>query len=103
MASPLQPAVAAWVEKTFGSEAMAPDKRWDKLWEEWAELTWTWEVEPSKTEELKAELADVYICLLALAESLSLDLEKIAAEKFKALGNQVYEFDPERGWLKVGS
>lgn len=111
MASPLQAAISAWTNKTFGEEsATNPDIRIRKLWEEMEEMVRAFgQFEQAElaergkvVAELRDEIADVYLCLLAFGESLNIDVEKVGAAKLKELGTRVYEFDPLKGWTKVG-
>ena len=104
MASPLQAAIVAWGDKTFGKEVNSdPEGRLRKLWEEMEELVRAFgDTGNGSVKALEGEVADVYLCLLVLADTLGMDLERIAARKLKELGSRVYEYHPEKGWIKVG-
>jgi NTP pyrophosphatase (non-canonical NTP hydrolase) len=113
MASPLQASIHAWGEKTFGKEVNSDQEgRLRKLWEEMEELVREFgrcqSVTPAGqatmiiSPELKDELGDVYLCLLALGAALGVDIEKAGAAKMAKLGSRVYEYYEGKGWVKVG-
>ena len=80
----------------FNSEA-----RYFKLVEEMLELGFTWETELQITAEVKDELGDVYLSLLAFAECLGLDLEALGADKLKRLKARTYAQSENGTWEKV--
>lgn len=112
MASPLQASMAAFIKKTWGEDEFEPEARLRKLWEEMEEMvrefgrcqsvTPAGQADMIISPELKDELGDVYLCLLALGQSLGVDIEKAGAAKMKALGSRVYEYQEGKGWIKVG-
>lgn len=101
MASPLQKAISQWLSDTFtnGSESDS-EARYYKLVDEMLELGFSWETELEATPEVRAELGDVYLCLLAFAESLGLDLEKMGEAKLKDLRGRTYSLIDGK-WEKV--
>lgn len=101
MASPLQKAIFQWGTDTFGKGFNElPENRYEKLVEEMLELGFAWETELEPTAEVKAELGDVYLCLMAFAESLGIDLEKAGESKLKDLKARTYaQIDGQ--WQKV--
>jgi NTP pyrophosphatase (non-canonical NTP hydrolase) len=107
MASSLQAAIVKWTTDTFGPEsAKNPEVRLRKLWDEMEELVRAWGDRPNPegrgNPEIIDEVGDVYLCLLAFGASLGVDVEAAGAAKMAKLGSRVYEFDPMKGWTRVG-
>lgn len=106
MAESLQKRISAWGRERFGATNDNPQHRMTKFLDEFKELgyaflDWKNFSTPENTAELRSELADCYLCLLALAESLHMDLEAISEAKMQELLTRVYEQDSEGNYVKV--
>lgn len=95
----LQFRIKEWSKKTFSKEFnLNPDERWIKLLEEMYELEVAFT--SGNAAEVIDELADVQICLYALANSLNVNLVKAVTAKLFELEQRVYEFKDGQ-WIKV--
>lgn len=106
MASRLQERIFNWGKARFGDANDVPENRIVKLSEEFEELgfaflDWKNFSTPETTAELRDELADCYLCLLALAQSLHMDLEAIGSVKMAELETRTYELVNGK-WEKNG-
>ena len=99
----LQESVEQWIRTTFGEEAyLNLPLRMRKLWEEVSELFGAYaEGDQKITPEFEAELADCYICLLALASVAGKSLDGLAKAKLQTLGERIYEQRPDGTWQRV--
>ena len=103
MASPLQAAIYNWGEETFGPENRDSELRLRKLWDEMEELVRAYGSDidnPKWRLNVQDELADVYLCLLVLAQCLGVDLEKLGQIKMAELKARTYE-QVDGQWTKV--
>lgn len=97
----LQTEVCDWVRETF-RESGDLAARMRKLWEEVSELYGAYnDADRTVTPEFLAELADVHICLMALAGLAGKELDDLSYAKMMINKGRVFELGPDGQYRRV--